>query len=715
MTKNQDHRNASDSNDGEDESIKHRTNMLFRHDHNAPHSYSGTEMDMGGKHRGSGGRSRSRSRSGSKRRDKKSAPKLSSTTFDEEDPGSDDEDAATIRSGKSVRFDEREMATTIPPPPSEALPPPPPAASQTIRRRCSHTSSASSYSQKAKYSDDYEYSTDSSGVDGTDSITEHSRTRSSIRSSMSQKTSKRGADERSPKKKNYPSPCAKFLKVILWTLLVLIILAGLAWGGIYFGIIDINAFTEEPVLAITSVAPSTSPDPLIISVSPSTVPSNEPSSLPSFVRTNVPSLEPTSYPSASPSIVPSTSPSWIEYRWEQVGQNITEEMSSTGNKFVRIDMSSDGTCLVAGVVHATTDKENIGNFFRVYKLQQQGSSSLWVEVSAPNMKWTHSQASGQPFALSDNCDKLLLADNSSPGGTMYFIHDFETGDAEIFKGGTNDILLAGSVALNSDADIFAFSMRQGGSYGSYGNGTVAVYQFDSNYTASPKGPIIREVLDGGLSTTFGITFDLSKDGETIAIGASRAEFESGILGRYQVYHYRDSTWEKKGQLLTDFLTRGDYGAGKSVALSGDGNTIAVSASDYNYIHTAIGMARVYRYNQMVNEWYQLGTDFLGEKLSQFGKFLSLSFDGNVVAIGSGITVGSYRMNNYAQVHEWVNDEIWVQRGGDFKPHTNSASRDVRLSDDGRILAIGGFMSDPSIQDNRTTFVQVFEWTGIPHS
>ena len=127
---------------------------------------------------------------------------------------------------------------------------------------------------------------------------------------------------------------------------------------------------------------------------------------------------------------------------------------------------------------------------------------------------------------------------------------------------------------------------------------------------------------------FGNGMDLSADGLTIAIGGDGL---FGVAGTLQIFEYIDDNWTQIGQTITG---EEDFDRiGSNVGMSDDGSIVAVSAlgNEANGINT--GAARVYR--NIGGTWTKIGNDLTGNSFNQqFGASLSLSSDGNIIAVGS---------------------------------------------------------------------------------
>ena len=76
--------------------------------------------------------------------------------------------------------------------------------------------------------------------------------------------------------------------------------------------------------------------------------------------------------------------------------------------------------------------------------------------------------------------------------------------------------------------------------------------------------------------------------------------------------------------------------GKCISLSGDGRTVATGASGYD-AGSFPGYVKLYRIidKDTSPSWKQLGDGIDGEADDFVGKYLSLSENGNIVAVGSG--------------------------------------------------------------------------------
>jgi hypothetical protein len=163
----------------------------------------------------------------------------------------------------------------------------------------------------------------------------------------------------------------------------------------------------------------------------------------------------------------------------------------------------------------------------------------------------------------------------------------------------------------------------------------------------------------------------------------------------------------------DGLASGDQ-SGKSVAISADGNTVLIG-SPYHKVGAKAntGLCRVYRFNG--TDWNQLGSDIIGSsssyKAEYFGSSVALSADGDVLAIGAPYfgTSASCSSCGRVQVYDW-NGNSWSQVGNDIVGTyaADYLGQSIALSSSGNILAVGS----PGHGGGNYGTVRVYSWDGV---
>jgi hypothetical protein len=205
---------------------------------------------------------------------------------------------------------------------------------------------------------------------------------------------------------------------------------------------------------------------------------------------------------------------------------------------------------------------------------------------------------------------------------------------------------------------------------------------------------------------FGYSTAINGNGNTIIVGATRNPGLASDAGHARVYKYTNNAWVKLGNDLDGTDDFDDFSF--SVAMSDDGNTIAISAPYNDGGFSYRGTTKVYTLQS--NNWVQLGATIIGKNDGdQSGFSTSLSKDGRTIAIGAPLS--KFKGNNAGAtyVFKLVNN-IWTPVGNDLYgiDSLQMYGITVDLSDDGKILAVGSTyeMVPFTTKDNATVYTLV---------
>ncbi len=146
-------------------------------------------------------------------------------------------------------------------------------------------------------------------------------------------------------------------------------------------------------------------------------------------------------------------------------------------------------------------------------------------------------------------------------------------------------------------------------------------------------------------------------------------------------------------------------SGWSVAMSGDGNTVAIGALDNDGNGLSSGHVRVYEL--VAGTWTQVGGDIDGEAIGdQSGSSLAMSSDGDTVAIGAIGNDGNGSDSGHVRVYELVAG-TWTPVGGDIDGEAAGdwSGYSVAMSSDGSTVAIGAILNDGN--GDRSGHVRVY--------
>jgi hypothetical protein len=160
----------------------------------------------------------------------------------------------------------------------------------------------------------------------------------------------------------------------------------------------------------------------------------------------------------------------------------------------------------------------------------------------------------------------------------------------------------------------------------------------------------------------GFSISLSDDGNTVAIGAPFNADTASDAGHVRVYDWGGTAWTKRGQDI-DGEASNDY-SGRSVSLSANGDTVAVGANGNDGTASNAGHVRVYDWDG--TKWNKRGQDIDGEAQEDHSGFsVSLSADGNTVAIGARHNDGTVSDAGHVRVYDWDGTH-WTKRGQDIE-------------------------------------------------
>jgi hypothetical protein len=259
------------------------------------------------------------------------------------------------------------------------------------------------------------------------------------------------------------------------------------------------------------------------------------------------------------------------------------------------------------------------------------------------------------------------------------------------------LFVLGQEQIGQDIDGEFPGDQSGWSVSSSSNGSVIAIGSPTNNGATGHVRVFENQLNSWvqLGTTIsgeaigdrsGLSVSISADGNVLAIGAPRNNGNGNDSGHVRVYENQSGTWVQIGQDIDGESAFNRFGT--AVSLSSNGEIIAIGGPFNSANGSASGHVRVYE-NQS-GTWVQIGQDIDGEGVDDFsGSSVSLSLNGNTVAVGAPFNDSNGNDSGHVRVYENQSGN-WVQIGQDLN---GEASGDqfgsaVSLSFDGRILAIG---------------------------
>ena len=237
----------------------------------------------------------------------------------------------------------------------------------------------------------------------------------------------------------------------------------------------------------------------------------------------------------------------------------------------------------------------------------------------------------------------------------------------------------------------------------------------------------------GVANFFGYSIALSADGNTLAVGAydedsaatgingnqsGDRDNRAGAAGAVYLFSRSGSSWSQQAYIKASNTGVRDY-FGASVALSADGNTLAVGANEEDSAATGINgddsdnsatfAGAVYLFSRSGSSWSQQAYIKASntDAYEFFGERVALSADGNTLAVGAYAEDSAATGINGDDSDNTAKDagavylfsrtgNSWSQQAYIKASNTNSDDRfgwSVALSADGNTLAVGAIWED----------------------
>jgi len=288
-------------------------------------------------------------------------------------------------------------------------------------------------------------------------------------------------------------------------------------------------------------------------------------------------------------------------------------------------------------------------------------------------------------ALSSYGNIVALSDSNQGSATKVY-EDISGVWTQI---GQNIPMRGFAVSLSSFGNIVAIGDNMSNNVNGAVAGITRVYEFDMGIWKQ-KG----QSIDGkSVGEQSGFSVSLSSNGNTLAIGAPYKAWQGDAdnpSGTVRVYNYSNlsGTWNQVG---ADIDGQGfGFHSGTSVSLSANGNVLAVGT----IFEATTGVVRIYSNTNGV--WTQIGNTIHGEGNSdRFGRSISLSSDGTILAVGGYLNSGNGTDAGHVRIYHNISG-VWVQIGNDIDGQSDhdQLGIGVSLSADGKTIAIGALMQVP---------------------
>jgi len=354
-------------------------------------------------------------------------------------------------------------------------------------------------------------------------------------------------------------------------------------------------------------------------------------------------------------------------------------------------VSSDGSTVVAG---AQSDDDLGSAAGAAYVYEWTGSG--WDETKLKASDGAADDNFGCSVAVSGDGETVVVGAYKHDGGKgaayVYTWGGSSWAETKLSPAETdNDIYFGMSVDISADAGHIAVGGTLADGMDS-DCGAVYVYTWNGS-SATLKGSRII-ASDGYTGDLFGLDVAISDNGNVVATGASGSGAGSSGTGSVYVYRWISSAWSQH-EINASNAGEDDI-FGRSVALSGDGNTLLTGAEYEDTKGYNAGMAYVYKWGgSLWTETKLTASD--GAAADYFGNSVGVSADGNELAVsgpydddkgGSSGSIYYFEWTGSA----WAETKITASDGASndklgYKPGATN------ISDNGLVIAAGAGYDD----------------------
>ncbi len=266
-------------------------------------------------------------------------------------------------------------------------------------------------------------------------------------------------------------------------------------------------------------------------------------------------------------------------RWVQLGNDIGGEVND-GESGSSLALSGDGARVAIGSPKGNTLTGNV----KVFEFNEYDNG--WVQLGQTVVGNDYYSALGNALSLSDNGDRIVI------GSWL----DRENGQRFV--------------------------------------GAVSVFEY--SYRSKEWFLLGSEFNGHSYYDILGNSVDISGDGNRIIIGIPNAEDEDGKknVGQVMVFgwDYMIDEWVQIGNTVMGGEEHERFGI--SVSICSDGNRIVVGSENSDKGGRDAGTTWIFQYENELDRWWQIGHEILGEfERDKSGRSVAISGDGNHVAIG----------------------------------------------------------------------------------
>ena len=317
-------------------------------------------------------------------------------------------------------------------------------------------------------------------------------------------------------------------------------------------------------------------------------------------------------------------------QYSQVGRDI---FGAVGDNFgSQLDISNDGGVIATCTTNSDSRNNTDSGLVQVYRLNSSGKS--YEQVGPDIVGEAAFTRLGYGMAMSGDGTTIAVSVFSRGGVRFYNFNSTSkqyVASGLVINAESGPSSFGESMVMSDDATIIAVN-----SFSTIGNsssvlfGRLFIYKF--NALSKQYVKIGSDIVGEQENELFGNSLAMSADGETIAVGSPLNNGISGnFSGSVRVYKLNSSANQYEQVGLEIVGENGGDQFGRAIAMSSDGTSIAVGAM---FSIGGAGSVRVYKLKSSANHYVQIGEDINGDPGDLFGRSLAMSADGVTIAVSA---------------------------------------------------------------------------------
>lgn len=349
-----------------------------------------------------------------------------------------------------------------------------------------------------------------------------------------------------------------------------------------------------------------------------------------------------------------------------------------------VAMSEDGSTIAFGDFETPYGYR----YGRVYVYVR--SANTWSSQATITISSSVNAQSGNSIALSGNGNTLVIGkwmDNNNTGRVYVYTRSGTSwSQATDFDGsntGSGDEF-GSNVAISKDGTTIAVTAPNEDTTAS-NSGALYVFTGSGSSWSQQSGVLKSNSANqndqlGGYYGDYDHQLDISNDGNTIIVGEQNSH-QGSNTGNAHIFVRSGTSWSRQATLASSDIETSDH-FGYHVAISGDGDTVAIGAPRHNSNEGA-----VYVFTRSGSSWSQQA-NIEGENSNDyFGQAVSLNEKGTALVIGamgynsSRGRIYLYQGSGSSWSSSWTVDGATEIQSGD-DPYFGSQ---VEISNDGLVV------------------------------